>query len=78
MRPFSEFQTKVSGFLQAIQGATSGALGGSGGSGGSSGSGTSPSTGSSTNVQKYSQCIQQAAGDVGKMQKCASLLGSGG
>jgi hypothetical protein len=78
VRPFSEFQTKVSGFLQAIQGATSGALGGSGGSGGSSGSGTSPSTGSSTNVQKYSQCIQQAAGDVGKMQKCASLLGSGG
>jgi hypothetical protein len=29
-------------------------------------------------VTKYGQCIQQANGDVGKMQKCASLLGSGG
>jgi len=77
VRPFSEFQTKVSGFLQALEGATAGALGGSS-SGGSSGGGTSPSTGTSTNVQKYSQCIQQAGGDVGKMQKCASLLGSGG
>ena len=77
VRPFSEFQTKVSAFLQALQGATGGALGPSSSSGGSSG-GTSPSTGTSSNVQKYSQCIQQAGGDVGKMQKCASLLGSGG
>jgi hypothetical protein len=77
VRPFSEFQTKVSAFLQALQGATRGALGGSSSSSGSSG-GASPSTGTSSNVQKYSQCIQQAGGDVGKMQKCASLLGSGG
>jgi hypothetical protein len=74
VRPFSEFQTKVSGFLQTLEGATGGALG----SGTSSGGGTSPSTGTSANVQKYSKCIQQAAGDVGKMQKCASLLSSGG
>jgi hypothetical protein len=80
VRPFSEFQSKVAGFVQALQGATSGALSGSGSSSGSSSSGTSPgtSTGSSSSVQKYSQCIQQAAGDVAKMQKCASLLGSGG
>jgi hypothetical protein len=82
VRPFSEFQSKVNGFAQALEGVTSGALGGSssGGSssGGSSGGGTSPSTGTSKSVQKYSQCIQQAAGDVGKMQKCASLLSSGG
>jgi hypothetical protein len=80
VRPFSEFQTKVAGFLQAIQGVTSGALGGSGTSSGSgsSGGGANPSAGTSTSVQKYSQCIQKAAGDVGKMQKCASLLGSGG
>jgi hypothetical protein len=79
VRPFSEFQAKVASFLQSLQGATSGALGGSSGSSGSgSGGGTSPSAGTSANVQKYSQCIQQAAGDVGKMQKCASLLGSGG
>jgi hypothetical protein len=77
VRPFSEFQTKVSAFVQTLNGATGGALGGSSSSGGSSG-GTTPSTGSSASVQKYSQCIQQAAGDVGKMQKCASLLGSGG
>jgi hypothetical protein len=74
VRPFSEFQTKVAGFVQTLEGATGGALGG----GSSSGGGTSPSTGTSANVQKYSKCIQQAAGDVGKMQKCASLLGSGG
>jgi hypothetical protein len=74
VRPFGEFQTKVSGFLQSLEGATSGALGG----GSSSGGTTSPSTGTSTTVQKYSQCIQKAAGDVAKMQKCASLLSSGG
>jgi hypothetical protein len=73
VRPFSEFQTKVSGFLQTLQGAT-GALGGTGSS---NGSGTSPRAGTSKNVQKYSQCIQQAAGDVSKMQRCASLLSSG-
>jgi len=73
VRPFSEFQAKVAGAVQSLQGLT-GALGGS-----SSGGATSPSTGSSSkSVQKYSQCIQQAAGDVGKLQKCSSLLGSGG
>ena len=73
VRPFSEFQAKLSAFVQALQGATSGALGSGG-----SGSGTSPSGGTSSGVQKYGQCIQQAGGDVGRMQKCASLLGSGG
>jgi hypothetical protein len=29
-------------------------------------------------VTKYGQCIQQANGDVAKMQKCSSLLGSSG
>jgi hypothetical protein len=82
VRPYSEFQSKVSSFIQGLQGAASGVLG----SGGSSGSGSSSSGGTSTsgsgssssNVTKYSQCIEQANGDVGKMQKCASLLGSGG
>ena len=32
VRPFSEFQSKVSGFMQALQGAAAGALGGAGGS----------------------------------------------
>ncbi len=86
VRPFSEFQTKLNAFIQEIEGAAGGALGGSGSSGSSGGSssgsgssssgGTSP--GSSSNVTRYSQCIQAAGGDVGKMQKCASLLGSSG
>jgi hypothetical protein len=103
VRPFTEFQSKVSGFLQGLQGAASGALangssgsgsGGSGSGSSSSGSGSGSSSsgsssgssggaspggsGSSSSVTKYSQCIQQANGDVSKMQKCASLLGSGG
>jgi hypothetical protein len=78
LRPFSEFQTKISGFVQSLAGVTGGALGGAGSSSGGSSGGTTPSTGSSANVKKYSQCIQQAGGDVAKMQKCASLLGSGG
>ncbi len=79
LRPFSEFQAKVAAFVQALQGAAAGALGSSGGTGSSSGGGgASPSTGSSSSVQKYSQCIQQAGGEVSKMQKCASLLNSGG
>jgi len=75
LRPFSEFQSKLNAFLQTIEGAAGGALGGSGSS---SGSGAGTGTGSGANVTQYSQCIQQAGGDVGKMQKCASLLGSGG
>jgi hypothetical protein len=85
VRPFSEFQSKLNAFVQELQGAAGGALGGSSSSsssGSSSGSGSSSSggtsTGSSSNVTRYSQCIQSAGGDVGKMQKCAALLGSGG
>jgi len=84
VRPFSEFQTKVNAFIQSLQGAAAGAIGGSStgsGSGTTTGSGSGTTTGgsgSSSNVTKYSQCIQQSGGDVTKMQKCASLLGSGG
>ncbi len=78
VRPYSEFQSKVSAFVQGLQSAAAGVLGsGSTTSGGGSTGGGSGS-GSSSNVTKYSQCIQQAAGDVAKMQKCSSLLGSGG
>lgn len=81
VRPFSEFQSKLNAFVQQLQGAAGGALGsGSSSSSGGSSSGSSggTSTGSSSNVTKYSRCIQAAGGDVGKMQKCAALLGSGG
>jgi hypothetical protein len=78
VRPYSEFQKKVAAFAQGLQGATAGMLGsGSGSSSGGTSPGGSTSTPTTKNVQKYSQCIQQAAGDVAKMQKCASLLGSG-
>jgi hypothetical protein len=89
VRPYSEFQSKVSAFIQGLQGAAAGVLGSGGSSAGggtSSGGGSSSSSGgaspggagSSSSVTKYGQCIQQANGDVAKMQKCASLLGSGG
>jgi hypothetical protein len=79
VRPFSEFQSKVRTFIQSLQGAASGLLGGSSSSsGGASGGSSSGSSGNSSSVQKYSQCIQASGGDVAKMQKCASLLGSGG
>ncbi|MGN6868617.1 MAG: hypothetical protein ACTHMY_09450 [Solirubrobacteraceae bacterium] len=77
VRPYSEFQSKVSGFIQGLQGAAAGVLG-SGSSSSGSGGTTPGGSGSSSNVTKYGQCIQQANGDVAKMQKCASLLGSGG
>lgn len=85
VQPFSQFQSKVSAFVQQLEGAAGGLISGSssssssgGATGGGTTSTTTTTTGSSANVSKYSQCIQQAAGDVGKMQKCASLLGSGG
>ncbi|HET6865667.1 MAG TPA: hypothetical protein VFH80_07080 [Solirubrobacteraceae bacterium] len=77
VRPYSEFQTKVNGFIQGLQGAAAGVLG-SGSSSASGGTTPGGSGSSSTNVTKYGQCIQQSGGDVAKMQKCASLLGSGG
>jgi hypothetical protein len=77
LQPFSQFQTKVDAFIQGLSGAAGGLIGGSSSAGPSAG-GTTTTTGTSGSVQKYSACIQKAAGDVGKMQKCSSLLGSGG
>jgi hypothetical protein len=63
-RPFSELTAK----LRSV-------LGGVGGGGGSSSGGTAPSGASGNpNAQAYLQCLQQAAGDVAKAQKCAALL----
>jgi len=76
VRPYSEFQSKVSAFVQGLQGAAAGVLGGATGSGGAGSSGGTSTNGSS--VSKYSRCIQAAGTDVSKMQKCASLLSSGG
>jgi hypothetical protein len=44
---------------------------------GASGSGSAGSAGAGATVKKYTQCLQAAAQDVVKMQKCASLLNGG-
>lgn len=79
VKPYSEFQTKLAGFVAAIRSSiegaiTGGATGGTGGIG-SSGIGTSTTGGQ---YQAYSRCIQQANGNVTKMQQCAPLLNGGG
>lgn len=81
VQPFSSLQGKLAGILQQSEGAGAlGLLGASGSSGsGSSSSGLSASGSSPRGIAKYTKCIQDAGDDVGKMQKCASLLnGSGG
>jgi hypothetical protein len=81
VHPFTEFATKLQGIVQQVQGAFgAGGLGASTGSSGSTSSGSGTTGASSvnpSNVQKYTKCIQQASGDVTKMQKCASLLNGG-
>jgi hypothetical protein len=76
VRPFSEFATKLQSVVAQVEGSLgAGGLGSASGSGSSGSATTGAGSGSqSKNVQKYTQCIQQAAGDVSKMQKCASLL----
>jgi hypothetical protein len=80
VQPFTQFAAKLQSVLQQVQGSlgTSG-LGSLGGA--TTGTSTSGTSGTSapnaSNVGKYTKCIQQAAGDVTKMQKCASLLQSG-
>jgi hypothetical protein len=75
-QPYSQFQSKLQSLTAALQNGVGGALGGSSGSSssGSSGSSGSSSGPAASQIQSYSQCIQNAAGDVGKMQQCASLL----
>ena len=60
--PFSQFVARVRSFVQGLTGASP-SLGSS--SGGGAGTQT---------LQRYTQCIQKAAGDVAKMQSCASIL----
>jgi hypothetical protein len=69
--PYSQFQSKISAIVQAIESAVGAQLPAP--TGGSSSSGSSSSS-SSSGDNSYTQCISQAGGDVGKMQKCASLL----
>jgi hypothetical protein len=73
VKPYSVFQSKVDTILQEVEsGLVSGSL---------SGVGTGTVTGTivpgTNRDRKYTNCITAANGDVKKMQKCSSLLGSG-
>ena len=71
VKPFSQFESKLQGIVQQVEGAT-------GGSVGSGSTGSAGAAGSAAGVTKYTKCIQDAGSDVTKMQKCAGLLNSGG
>jgi hypothetical protein len=67
-KPFDELLSQLGGLgLGGLGGA-----GGSGGAGGGSGGGSS----NNANLEKYSQCIQDAGNDVAEARKCADLLTS--
>lgn len=77
VHPYSEFTTKLQQIGQSLQSLFGGSTSTSGTSG-STGTGTTGSGAGSAGLSKYSQCIEQAGGNVTKMQKCASLLPSSG
>jgi hypothetical protein len=77
VKPYSVLRSKVAAVLQEIEGVVlTGSL-----TGGTTTTGTGTATvqlgPSSIANRKYTDCIGKAAGDVKKMQRCASLLGSG-
>ena len=73
VKPFAAFQQQLQGILGTVAGlGRSGSTTGAGSSTAGAAGGASPA-----GVQKYSQCIQKAGGDVTKMQKCAPLLSQG-
>jgi hypothetical protein len=87
LEPFSVLRSKVAPLLQEIESAlvTASPTGGTAttttgatatGTGGTTTTGTGTTTISGV-TNRYSDCINKAAGDVRKMLKCASLLGSG-
>jgi hypothetical protein len=71
VQPYSQFTAKLRSVLAGIEGSVGG------GSLGSTASGSSGSSGTTSNIKKYSNCIQSAGQDVVKMQKCAALLNGG-
>jgi hypothetical protein len=69
-KPFSELE-KVAKQLQGL-----GSIAGGSGTGSSS-SPPASSADAQAAIEKYASCVEQAAGDQAKMQRCASLIGSG-
>jgi len=81
VEPYTVLRSKVAALLQEIEGAlVTGALNG-GTTTGTTTTGTTTAGAGTTTISgvtnRYSECISKAAGDVKKMLKCASLLGSG-
>jgi hypothetical protein len=76
VQPYSGFTAKVRSIVQQLEGSLGAAGLGSGAASTSTSTSGSAAPGSAApaNVSKYTKCIQQASGDVTKMQKCASLL----
>lgn len=80
--PFSQFQSKVSSFVSALQSTINGATGSSSATTGSSGStSTSGSSGSTStsgsaasSLSPYTKCLQAAGNNITKEQACAPLL----
>lgn len=72
LEPYDVFQAKVESLLEEIEGGL-----GSGLTGSSSSSSSSSSAAAAGSDKKYSDCITKADGNVAKMQKCTSLLGTG-
>lgn len=78
VKPFKLFDRKLRGIVRQLQGVTGSGSLGSLGSLGSGTSGSSATGSSQSGVSKYTSCIQNAHGDVTKMQKCAGLLNASG
>src|SRR5207302_751528 len=76
LQPYSEFQARLAALVAGLRTVLGSALSG-GLSGGGGATGTSTTGSSGGNYQAYSRCIQAAAGDVSKMQRCAPLLNGG-
>ena len=75
VEPYSVLRSKVAALLRELEGAL---LTGTGTGGTTTtGTGTGGTTTISGVTNKYTDCINRAAGDVRKMLRCASLLGSG-
>lgn len=78
VKPYSVFKAKVASILQTIEsGLVTGSLTGGSGFSGTIKAGQKTVTAITGIDQKYTTCITKANGDVKKMQKCSSLLGSG-
>jgi hypothetical protein len=73
---YQALRSKLQSLLAGIGGLGSlgGSIGGAASSGGGTASVPSSSSGSTKQLNKYSKCLNNAGGDITKMQKCQSLL----